>query len=630
MSFQTKTQSNILKEANVLLNQKDYAACQTLLEPYIYKSDSDLQCEILYVQACIRAHNLDQGLATFAFIESNSILKSENFLYKARLLISCGYRKEAMLAYQDGLQLEPHRFELIEGYIQLILEEHLYQQANNYIRSLPYTIRNQKDILLYWGYTLTYIGHHQAALICFNRIEEHFGNDAQFFEFKARNYRKTDQLLLALKAIKKAIKLNPRNLPALVNGSQIASALGLRDDSIFMLQRANDFHESKSQIRWNLCLEYMRALNWEKGWPLFDYRFELAEFSHNHKIPECPAWQGEPLGKKTLLILSEQGFGDSIQFLRYVQLVREFNPDAMLIFESEETLHEIAMQMPFNQVITPKQHHSVYADYYIFMMSLGKIYASNTEKTYASAGYLKPSKDRVPILFKPNKGKKIKVGFNWNGSTVNPKNATRSIEFKYFHSLVSVAHILPISLQLYPSNHDLVTCPPPCKVMDASVYIQDFIDTAGIIAQLDLIVTVDTALAHLAGAMGIPCWVLIEYDNDWRWLTERSRSIWYDSIRLFRQETPGQWAKVLFEVRQMLSTLVQQNNTIKSKPIFADILQDAYEQHIEKETQTLQKAQDLEQNLRQTMTAQNICINHDIGLKIYDIVNQSKQSLENK
>jgi tetratricopeptide (TPR) repeat protein len=273
--------------------------------------------------------------------------------------------------------------------------------------------------------------------------------------------------------------------------------------------------------RTNLGMLRLGAGDYARGWPLHEFRRRQPDFP-GLTLP-FPEWRGEDLGGKTLLIWPEHGFGDQIQFARYARLAKERG--ARVLLASPPELADLFSTLGVEVFRLTGELEMPRPDVWAPVMSLPGLFGTRLE-TVPPAPYLSAPEDRrakwrgaVP----PGR-----VGVVWKGSAGNPNDANRSLP-----ALAAFAPLLEAG----------------AKIIDLQDPHGDFADTAAILEQLDLVVTVDTAMAHLAGAIGAPCWVLLPWSRcDWRWGRAGDTTPWYPSLRLFRQPAFGDWDSVMAEV----------------------------------------------------------------------------------
>ncbi|BAI74083.1 TPR domain-containing protein (plasmid) [Azospirillum sp. B510] len=288
-----------------------------------------------------------------------------------------------------------------------------------------------------------------------------------------------------------------------------------------------------------------------------DLRAGWEGFEHRWRRFATPPWAGEPPGGATILLHMDQGFGDAIQFVRYAPLVAGIAAQGggRVILETHFLLYRL-----FNRCLgssiqvlvrgdDPPPH-----DIQCPLMSLPRAFGTGLEEIPASVPYLSPNPDDVARWGdrldgldgtpEAEGGAGPRIGLVWAGNPHHRNDRNRSIPVAALRPLLAVPGVRFINLQSGEAAAELNRL-PGVAVPAAMGRVRDFADTAAILANLDLLITVDTAIAHLAGAMGVPCWLMLPHVPDWRWLLDRADSPWYPSLRLFRQPRPGDWATAL-------------------------------------------------------------------------------------
>jgi len=249
-----------------------------------------------------------------------------------------------------------------------------------------------------------------------------------------------------------------------------------------------------------------------------------------------------------LFLYSEQGVGDIIVFIRYVKVLS--TETTQIIVECPKSLHRLFSTIPEINVLVTKESKLPPFDYYAPLLSLPGILNTSLKTIPANIPYLFADDHFIsPIVTQP---KVFKIGIVWAGNPAQKDDKKRSIDFSCFSAITHIPNTKFYSLQFGERRGDLSQYNFSNNIIDLSQSINDYADTAAIIKQLDLIITVCTSIAHLAGAMGKPVWVLLSSSAYWLWLLERDDSPWYPTMRLFRQKERGNWVTVFNEVRQAL------------------------------------------------------------------------------
>ncbi|NQV98649.1 MAG: glycosyltransferase family protein [Rhodospirillales bacterium] len=295
---------------------------------------------------------------------------------------------------------------------------------------------------------------------------------------------------------------------------------------------------------------YAQALlmsgDYRRGWPAYEARFEKPG-APPQKTYDFPRWSGENLQGKTLYLHAEQGLGDTIQFLRFASKIKQ--RDARVILECPASLHRLAMTVDgIDQVVTSTQ--GVTADFHLPLMSVPCLLGLSSDADVAVSGpYITAS------ISKTGTHPKTRVGLVWSGNPAHVNDHNRSMAFACLGPLLERVDVEFVSLQTGPAGAQMQPFDPHRVIADLGRGLADFTDTAAVLADLDLLITVDTSIAHLAGAMGRPCWLLLPYVPDWRWRTDGDATPWYPSLRLFRQLERGNWPEVIQRVGDALQSV---------------------------------------------------------------------------
>ena len=298
--------------------------------------------------------------------------------------------------------------------------------------------------------------------------------------------------------------------------------------------------EAHYNLAWLLLLTNQHT----EGWAELEWRWHLPEFSSLKRSFDKPAWEGDPLGDRTLLVHAEQGFGDAIQFARFINEIPKGNgsiildchpPLARLLSELQGVDQTIAIGEPLPDF-----------DVHTSLLSLPRLLAYTGERSDQSAGYL-PGRAAKPQTTLPGSGTR-KIGLVWAGAPENKIDRRRQIAIESFLPLFDATDADFIGLQVGPRSRDADEFPEGRLTFSCESMVEDFSDTAAVIDQLDLVIGVDTAVIHLSGALGVPTWVLLPHMPDYRWGLGSRETPWYDAMHLFRQHERGDWASVIDDI----------------------------------------------------------------------------------
>ncbi len=322
-------------------------------------------------------------------------------------------------------------------------------------------------------------------------------------------------------------------------------------------RRALALQPDHIEAHWNLSNELLRHGKLLEGWAEYEWRWKWPQFSSRRRNFLQPIWRGTPLHGARILLHAEQGLGDTIQFVRYAPMVSAKGGKVLL--EVHESLHRLISWMPgMEQVIIAGKKLPEF-DIHCPLMSLPLAFGTTLETIPADVPYIKADPEHHAFWKKRIDGPGFKVGLVWAGNPLHTRDRRRSISLKLFAPLAQAEGVLLFSLQKGQGAEDVAEKPAGMSLVDWTNSIADFADTAAIIAEMDLVITVDTSVAHLAGAMGKPTWILIPWPSDWRWMLDREDSPWYPTARLFRQAEPEKWEPVMEKlIREFFQQLANQ------------------------------------------------------------------------
>ncbi|MDD5298535.1 MAG: tetratricopeptide repeat protein [Rhodocyclaceae bacterium] len=360
-------------------------------------------------------------------------------------------------------------------------------------------------------------------------------------------------------AFHQALRLRPDYCDAHSNLGVMLNDVRRLDESEACFRRVLALEPGHVSARWNLATLELTLGRFAEGWAGYEIRFDPG--CKDQCIPRptlpFPPWEGQSLAGKTLLVWPEQGFGDEIQFCRYVPLLKARGA-AHVTLVCKPALKPLLGTLAGPDSLITTQDPVPTHDYWVPLMSLPLRLSTTPENLPADLPYLRALPERMCEWQRRLPAIGRRVGLAWKGSSIHKNDANRSLPaLSTLAPLWSVPDVRFVSLQKGNGEDEACNPPPGQPLLHLGSDIRDFGDSAAIIAQLDLLITVDTALAHVAGALGKPCWVLLPFlGSDWRWMRERRDSPWYPgAIRLFRQTAPGDWQGVLRDVVAELGSL---------------------------------------------------------------------------
>jgi Flp pilus assembly protein TadD len=356
----------------------------------------------------------------------------------------------------------------------------------------------------------------------------------------------------ALRAYQQAVTISPGNARYHTNLGGGLTDLGRFDEAILAHRRAIELDPHMAEAHWNLALVLLLTGD-ATGWLEYEWRWKSPRFSTPRRDFAQPQWQGEPIGTRTILLHAEQGLGDTIQFARLAPLVADNG--GHVILECHSHLTGLLSGLKGVERVIPAGQPLPGFDLHCPLGSLPLALGIGLDSIPGQVPYLKPDTDLLH-QWRARLGDSappMRVGLVWAGSPAHAQDRFRSITLSDLSPLAKIDGVEFYSFQ----KGEAASHPPPdgMKMIELGGQLNDFSDTAAAMSVMNLIITVDTAVAHLAGALARPAWLMLPFIPDWRWRLQRADSPWYPSLRLFRQPTPGDWQSVIREVAVHLQLL---------------------------------------------------------------------------
>lgn len=356
----------------------------------------------------------------------------------------------------------------------------------------------------------------------------------------------------AVAVLRRVIELHPQMAAAHKNLGDALVELGAFAGADAAFARALELNPANANARFSQGLLALLLGNFERGWPLYEARRDV--FRQSRRGFSQPMWEGEPLAHRRILVHAEQGFGDAIQFVRYVRLLAA-KCDGEVIVECQRELVSLFSRLNGVSAVVAYGDALPEFDVHAPMLSLPWLFQTTAESIPAEVPYLFPDPQRVADWagrLGERSSSRLRVGMVWASNPENRQARKRDIALRQLEPLWKLDGVDFFSLQMGSS----AARTSAAHLTDHTGQLQDFADTAAFLVQLDLIISVDTATPHLAGALGLPVWTLLAQVPDWRWGVTGEKTAWYPTMRLFRQPSPGDWESVIRQVAQELAATV--------------------------------------------------------------------------
>ena len=411
------------------------------------------------------------------------------------------------------------------------------------------------------GNVMQELGRHSDSLLCYQEALRLQPAYAEALVNLGNALNKLDRFSEALGCYLEAQRLRPDWAGVYVNLGHALIDEGLLGEAMACIEEALRLEPDNAQAHAARALIWLLEGDLERGFLEYEWRWALEP----RQSPEfaAPPWDGSPLEGRTVLLWAEQGLGDTIQFLRYVPAVKRMG--GRVVVECQPRLVELARTVEGADQVIGRGEALPAFDCHAPLMSLPRLLGTTLRTIPRSVPYLRapePGPDWPPL---PGEGS-LRVGVAWAGNPSHKNDRRRSMSPEDLAPLADLDNVTLVSLQAGPKAEQAAATPPGLRLERLPEQWLLLPGLAAAIERMDLIITVDTLHAHLAGALGRPAWVLLSFAPDWRWMCERTDSPWYPSLRLFRQPRRGDWAAVVARVRRELERLACQGKSCGEGP----------------------------------------------------------------
>jgi Tfp pilus assembly protein PilF len=418
-----------------------------------------------------------------------------------------GQLGEAVAHYERALGLEPHFVEVLNNLAVTLLSLRKVDESAAYLRRALQFQPDYADAHSNLGNALQADGKLDEAEACYRHA----------LQLKPDNPNTHHDLGNALRA-----------------SGRLAEAMACYDQALRLKPDFAQVHLSRSLLR-------LQMGDFEQGWSEYEWRFQCTEYA----IPRFrqPLWDGSRLDDQTILLYADHGLGDTLQFIRYARVVQERG--GRVLVACRQPLARILASCPGVARVIPEGAILPEFQVYAPMMSLPRMLGTTLANVPARVPYLAADPALVTrwhAELRQSGG--FKVGIAWQGNAQYCKDRHRSFRLDQFEPLSRLDGVRLVSLQKGLGTEQIGEVADRFSVIDLGSRFDDFMDCAAVLSNLDLVITPDTSVAHLAGALGVPVWVALPFAPDWRWLLDREDSPWYPTMRLFRQRDWGDWNEV--------------------------------------------------------------------------------------
>ncbi|MEN9373880.1 MAG: hypothetical protein RIR79_1432 [Pseudomonadota bacterium] len=500
---------------------------------------------------------LDEALLSYEYAIKLKPDFAEAYNNHGNLLKSQGKLQEAVLSYERAISLNPNFAMAHNSYGAVLKELNRFEEALLHYHRAIELLPNYAEAYYNRGFVQQQLNHFEDALGSYNHAIQLKKDDAETYYNRGFVQQKLNHFEDALESYNHAIQLKKDFLAAynnkgiiLAESHRFNEALNNCDEAIKQNSNSIDAYFFKSTLLLLQC-------QYKEGWELYEYRCHLEHLKHYYiKYNKKPWWKGqESLHKKTLLVYSEQGFGDTIQFCRYLPQIEKKYNGVSIIFIVQDKLVSLIKTLKSNAVIlsnTTEERHLSYFDFQCYLMSL-PLALKTTEDNIISAPFYLFSEIEKIAIWKERVGvkKKLRIGLAWAGFLGHVNDHNRSLRLEQLAPIFELPFEFH-SLQVDMRDSDEITFNSVSHIRNHATGLHDFSDTAALVEQMDIIISVDTSVAHLSAALGKKVFILLPYFPDYRWMLNRSDSPWYPSVTLLRQTKRGDWDSVIRNMKNIL------------------------------------------------------------------------------
>jgi tetratricopeptide (TPR) repeat protein len=508
--------------------------------------------------ALVRTGKIDDGIAALRQGLAINPLSVETNFNLGNALMQIGQLDEAIPYLKRTLELKPAYAEAWSDLGNILFRKNLLAEAEEAYRQalalkpdMAEIYSNLSNVLMNTDRTEEAMG----ALMQSIRLKPHF---AQAHSNLGNLLTQLDRLEEAIGPYREAIRLDSHYPEPWSNMGNVLVRLGRHDEALAAYDRAVAIRPDYAEAQVHRAFLLLQAGRTDEGWPAYEWRWKArAQSDQDRPKTALPEWHGESLNGKRIMIYHEQGYGDTLQFCRYAADVAALG--AEVIFLAPRQLDRVLQDVPGIARVITSAGVDFMADYQVPLMSVPGLLGKAMGESIATVPYIRAD----PALAEGWKLKlaglkRFRVGLVWAGDPRPHDRAAyltdrrRSLSFAQIAPLFDVQGVDFVSLQKGAGARQIDLALP---LFDPTVELKDFADTAALIANLDLVIAADTSVAHVAGALGKPVWILSRFDGCWRWLLGRDDTPWYPAARIFRQAMPGAWEPVIDRVAEALGTL---------------------------------------------------------------------------
>lgn len=478
-----------------------------------------------------------------------------NALYKRGVCFRHLMRlEEACISFGKALTIYPGHFDALNDRGRTLLDLWRADEALMDFRKAIEIEPNSAALLNNCGITLILLRRCEEALETLDRALSISPDLAELFNNKGNALKYLGRFDEALANYDRAIALKPDYAEAHSNRGNCLDEMGRYGDALSCYKDALALQPDHADTHWNIAVNRLRAGDLRTGWVENEWRWKIKSLQVKHRHFRQPLWIGvEPIDGKVVLLHNEQGLGDALQFFRYIPLLAARG--ARVVLEIDEPLKELVSGLAGVSHCFAKGGTLPDFDFHCPLTSLPLAFETTLDTIPSAVPYISVGARATDWGTRLHSQNLPRIGLVWSGNPIHNNDRNRSMPLECLLPLLDVkARFVSLQKDIRPSDEPVVR--ERNDILHLGAELQSFADTAALIEHLDLVISVDTSVAHLAGALGRPVWIFLPYVPDWRWLLDREDSPWYPTARLFRQSQTREWHSVVDEVQRALTEFV--------------------------------------------------------------------------
>jgi tetratricopeptide (TPR) repeat protein len=515
-----------------------------------------------------RSEDWSRALACFDAVLHEQPRRNDVLNHKARTYERLGHFDAALECLDRALAIDPYNAADLRNRAIVLRKLHRPAEALASYQKLLALRPEDGDALAKAALLLNELGRRDEALAVVDHAVRVSPDNPDILNSRVIVLDNLGRYEEALRDIGRILRIQPSHIDAINNTGMLAARLGRFEEALRHYDRSLAIKPDQAQASYNRSLVRLCLGDWTRGFEEFESRWRTAPLQGTRLLSTAPLWLGrENLQGKTLLLYHEQGYGDTLQAIRYIPQLAKRGTRVLLAVP--QALYRLAQTVPGVTHVIAHCAELPHHDFHTPLMSLPLALGTTPDRVPAPIPYLRPDPARVAQWdARLGPRTRLRIGIVWGGRRYAPINYPRDVPLEAVRTLLDLdAQFIGLQKDLAAEDRALLAQLP--ELLSLGETLEDFADAAALVANLDLVIAADTAIAHLAGALGQPIWLMNRYASCWRWLRAGQDSPWYPTLRQFRQPSVGDWSSVIGSIHRELSGVIaakSQRTSMTSTP----------------------------------------------------------------